>query len=303
MNQSRSSALRERLRSPHPLVAPGAFNALTARMVEQSGFEAVYATGAGISNAYLGVPDLGILTMHEMAQHVRAMQAVTSVPIIVDVDTGYGGVHNVARAVFEMEGAGAAGIQLEDQTFPKRCGHFDRKAVVPRDEMIAKILAAVDSQRTGLVLIARTDAVAVEGYQAAVERAKAYFDAGADVVFVEALETEEQIRSLARDVPGPKLMNLVEGGKTPFLPLDTLGSLGYAIIALANFALRSSMQAVLNSLANLKDAGTSESLTREILSWDERQEIVGLAEYDSRSDQWAERAALLGAKAKRVADG
>jgi 2-methylisocitrate lyase-like PEP mutase family enzyme len=292
-NEAGARKLREMIDSGRSLVVPGAFNALSARMVEDAGFEAVYATGAGISNAYLGVADLGLLTMSETADHVRAMSSVLSIPLLVDIDTGYGGVHNVARVIREVEAAGAAAVQIEDQTLPKRCGHFDRKEVVPEREMVAKLRAAVDSREGDLLIIGRTDAVAMEGYEAAIRRAELYVEAGADVIFVEALQDEEQIRDLPRRITAPKLINMVEGGRTPFLPLDELEALGYNIIAFANFALRAAMKHLQAALAKLKRAGTSQDLLDEILTWDERQASVGLPEFERRESHWHEEARAL----------
>ena len=251
-------------------------------MIEDAGFEAVYATGAGISNAYLGVPDLGLLTMSEVLSHVRAMTTVLSIPLLVDIDTGYGGVHNVARTVRAVEDAGAAAVQIEDQVLPKRCGHFEGKAVVPVEEMAAKIVAATESRRQDLVIIGRTDALAAEGYDAAVRRAEIYLEAGADVAFVEALETEEQIRDLASRIDAPKLINMVEGGPTPLLPPGELEELGYNILAFANFGLRAAIKHLRHALGQLKSAGTSAELLHEIATWDERQDTVGLKDFERR---------------------
>jgi 2-methylisocitrate lyase-like PEP mutase family enzyme len=290
--KSAPEVLRNRLASGL-LVVPGAFNALTARMVQDAGFDAVYATGAGIANAYLGVPDVGLLTQTEMAAHARAMVRATKIPVLVDVDTGYGGVHNTVRTVQEMEAAGAAAIQIEDQSFPKRCGHFDRKSVVPTDEMVAKILAAVDTRRSDIVLIARTDAIAVNGFDDAVQRARLYREAGADIIFVEALESVDQIRELPGLVDAPLLINMVEGGLTPFLSPGELDRLGYSIVAFANFGLRATMKALRESLHRLKEAGTSAFLVDDIMSWDERQAVVGLDGYDKRESVWLEKTTQL----------
>ncbi len=287
---NRARVLRERLAVGRLLIVPGAFNALSALMIEQAGFEAVYATGAGISNSYLGVPDLGLLSVSELAGHVRAMTAVTTVPLLVDIDTGFGGVHNVARTIREIEMAGGAAVQIEDQVFPKRCGHFSGKQMVPAEEMIAKIIAAGEARNTDLVIIARTDAIAVEGFEAAVERGRLYMEAGADMIFVEALETEEQIRAAAAAIEAPKLINLVEGGRTPFLPIEELEALGYAMAAFGNFALRAAMKALRDLLARLRAAGTSAALIAEILSWEERQQTVGLEQFDERETRLRELA-------------
>lgn len=284
--------LRQRLASGPAMIIPGAFNALSAKMVQEAGFEAVYATGAGIANSFLGVPDLGLLTLSELTAHTRAMVAATTVPVLVDVDTGFGGVHNVARTVSEMEAAGAAAVQIEDQTFPKRCGHFDGKDVVPAEEMVAKLVAAIDS-RDDLLVIARTDAIAVEGFEPAVERARAYRDAGADVIFVEAPTSVEEVRALPTLVDAPLLINMVEEGVTPLLPPDELDALGYRVIAFANFGLRAIMKCLREKLSDLHSAGTSADLGDHILSWAERQATVGLDHYDAREQGWRQRAEAL----------
>ncbi|HEV7628445.1 MAG TPA: isocitrate lyase/PEP mutase family protein, partial [Streptomyces sp.] len=209
-----------------PLVLPGAPNALTARVVEESGFEAVYVSGAGVSNTYLGMPDLGLLSMSELAAHVSAMADAVSLPLVVDADTGFGNSLNVQRTVRALERAGAAGIQIEDQVSPKKCGHFADKEIVSTEEMAGKIRAAVDARTDDdLVVIARTDARAVEGIEAACERAAAFSEAGADVLFVEAPTSREEMAHITRTVPGRHVANMVEGGLTPLLSTAELGEL------------------------------------------------------------------------------
>lgn len=286
-------ALQTILDRGEPILAPGAINALAARMIEDAGFELVYATGGGISNAFVGVPDLGIMTMDEMFAHVRAMVEVLGIPLIVDIDTGYGGVHNVQRAIRQCEMYGVAAVQIEDQVFPKRCGHFRDKQVVAPSAMIEKLLAAVDARRHGIRIIARTDALAVEGFGAAMQRAQAYKDAGADILFVEALRSESEIRTAAQEVEGPKVINMVEGGVTPLLDLETLGGLGYSIVAHANFGLRAMMKSLKEALDALRVAGTSADLLDRIVGWDERQETVALSDYDNQQDRWATQAASI----------
>jgi 2-methylisocitrate lyase-like PEP mutase family enzyme len=238
----------------------------------------------------LGVPDIGILTQTEMMAHVRAMVAATRVPLLVDIDTGYGGVHNVVRTIQEVEDAGASAVQIEDQGFPKRCGHFENKTIVPIQDMAAKILAAVEARRRGLLLIARTDAIAIEGFEAAIERARIYKDCGADIIFVEAPEDENQVRALPGLVDAPMLINLVEGGKTPFLPPSELEEAGYSMIAFANFGLRAVIKTLRERFRELNERQTTEGLFDHIVSWEERQETVDLDGYDQRESAWFESA-------------
>lgn len=297
MELNKAAALRARIAERQILVIPGAFNALAARLIQDAGFEAVYATGAGIANAYLGVPDVGLVTQTEMVDQVRAMVDATSIPVLADIDTGYGGVHNVVRTVRAMEQVGAVALQIEDQTLPKRCGHFDRKSLAAPDEMVAKLLAAVDARQADTIIIARTDAIAVGGFDEAVRRARLYREAGGDVVFVEALQNEDQIRRLPELVDAPLLINMVEGGTTPFLSPAVLEELGYSIMAFANFGLRTIIKALRESLRRLKEAGTSADLVDLIVTWEERQAVVGLDDYDERENLFHQRAEELVSRA------
>jgi 2-methylisocitrate lyase-like PEP mutase family enzyme len=237
VNESAAARLRALLAAPGVLVVPGAYDALAARLIEEAGFPAVYATGAGIANAYLGWADVGLTTMTEVRDAVRHIVGATTLPVIVDADTGFGNAINVVRTVRELEQVGVASVQLEDQVFPKRCGHFAGKEIIACDEMVGKLRAAVDARRTDLVLVARTDALAIEGLDAALARARAYRDAGADVLFVEAPRTFEQMRAIGTALQGtPLLANMVEGGLTPILPAAELEALGYKIALYANTA-------------------------------------------------------------------
>lgn len=263
------------------LVVPGAYDALSARLIEQAGFEAIYATGAGISNAQLGLPDLGLATMTEIVEQVRRMAGATELPLICDADTGYGNPLNVRRAVRELEHAGAAAIQLEDQVSPKRCGHFAGKEVIPAEEMVQKLRAAVDARRTPeTLLIARTDSIATDGFDEAVRRGRLYAAAGADVVFIEAPESVEQLRALPPLIDAPLLINMTEGGKTPLLPAAELDAMGYRIAIFPNAALRSAMKAVRETLETLLAAGTTSGILDRLETWEARQQAVGLPEYE-----------------------
>lgn len=285
---SRAAALRKRLAQPGILVVPGAVDALTARVIEEAGFEAVYVTGAGIANACFGLPDLGLTTLTEIAVQVQRIADAVQVPVIVDADTGFGGPLNVMRTVRELERAGAAAVQIEDQVSPKRCGHFDGQAVVPVAEMVKKIEAALSArQDPNLVLIARTDARACEGLAAAIERGRAYAAAGADLVFVEAPQTIAELRRLPDAIPAPLLVNMVEGGKTPLLDAAALEAMGYRLVLFANTALRVAVKAVQDAMRRLRHEGTSRSLLDHMVTWEERQRLVGLPYYEALDRRFA----------------
>ncbi|MBQ6116388.1 MAG: isocitrate lyase/PEP mutase family protein [Oscillospiraceae bacterium] len=251
---TRARKLRELLAGDRIVMAPGAYDAWSARMVEAAGFPAVYVTGYGVSASVLGAPDIGLISFAEMVTAVRNVCAATSVPVIADADNGYGGALNVVRTVREYEAAGAAAIQLEDQVMPKRCGHMEGKQLIPRDEMAAKIRAAVYARRNSdTVIIARTDAIAVNGYDDAIDRAVAYREAGADVIFVEALRTREQIENAARLVGAPLMANMVEHGKTPLDTAENLYRMGFRIAIYPVVLLYSATRAMQDVLATLKE--------------------------------------------------
>jgi len=225
--------------------------------------------------------------MTELVEMVARIAAAVTLPVVADIDTGFGNALNVRRAVVEFERAGAAAVQLEDQVFPKRCGHFERKEVVPVGEMVAKVRAAVDARRdAALVVIARTDAIAVEGFEAAVARAGAYAEAGADLVFVEAPETLEQLAALPGRIPVPLLANVVEGGRTPVLGAAELATLGYRVVLFANTALRAAALAVQDVFGELKATGDSRGLAARLLSWEDRQALVGLPEFEALEQRY-----------------
>ncbi|MBC5811116.1 MAG: isocitrate lyase/phosphoenolpyruvate mutase family protein [Candidatus Eremiobacteraeota bacterium] len=275
-------SLRSLLTDGRPHILPGAADALTARLVERAGFDAVYVTGAGVANTQLGAPDVGLLTQTEMVMQLQRIAAAVSLPILADADTGYGGVGSVARTVREYERAGVHGLHLEDQDLPKRCGHFEGKAVVPVDEMRLRLAAARDARTNpDFLIIARTDARAVEGFDAALERARAYRAQGADVIFFEAPQSVEELRAVGEAFRGvPLVANMVEGGKTPQLPANELYALGYNLIICANTALRLAAKAVQEGLRTLRETGTSAGVVDRMLTWQERQELVGLDEND-----------------------
>jgi 2-methylisocitrate lyase-like PEP mutase family enzyme len=264
------------------LLLPGVANALAARIVADQGFTAAYVTGAGIANTFLGVPDIGLVTVTELAEHVAAIRAVFPGPLVVDADTGFGNPLNMVRTVELLERAGADALQIEDQVFPKRCGHFAGKEVIPAAEMVAKVKAAVDTRRDrDLLIIARTDAIAPEGFEAAIERAAAYHDAGADVTFVEAPTTMEQIADIPRRLPWPQLANIVLGGRTPELPNQKLKELGYAGVIYANVALQAAVKGMQAALGELRRKGHMGEAIGMVADFAERQRLVHKDDYDA----------------------
>ena len=292
MAETTTQLLRRRITTGPLLVVPGAANALTARLVEEVGFEAVYVTGAGIANTFLGLPDIGLVTLTELTAHVAAIRDATDLPLIVDADTGFGNAVSVRRTVRDLERAGADGIQLEDQLFPKRCGHFGGKQLVGTEEMVQKIHAAVDARRDDdLVIVARTDARATEGFVAAIDRAAAYREAGADVTFVEAPQTIEEVHAVPERLACPQLVNFVEGGKTPFVPLEDLQ--GYSIALFANAALQGAIKGTLQVLDGLRATGSLDAVAHQLTGWQERQRLVAKPFYDALEERYATRSAAV----------
>ncbi|MDR7554331.1 MAG: oxaloacetate decarboxylase [Armatimonadota bacterium] len=274
---STARTLRQRLAHGPIVVAPGAPDALTARIVERAGFEAVYFTGAGVAYTHLGAPDLGLVSLTEMTMRLAAVVEATRLPVIADADTGYGGALNVRRTVREFERAGAAAIQLEDQVFPKRCGHLDGKRVVPVEEMVGKIRAALDARRDpDTLLIARTDARAPLGLEAALERAHRYRDAGADVLFVEAPASRDELARIASSLPPPVVANMVEGGRTPLCAAHELEAMGYRLVIFPGAAVRAAAAAVVKVMDALKRHGTTAGVLDAMLSFGELNALLGL---------------------------
>jgi 2-methylisocitrate lyase-like PEP mutase family enzyme len=259
------------------VVAPGVYDGLSARLAVRAGFSAIYATGGGIARS-MGYPDLGLLSPREIVDRLANIVEQAALPVIADADTGYGNALNVRRAVREFERAGVAAFHLEDQTFPKRCGHYDDKAVVPTQEMVQKLRAARDALAdSDLVLIARTDALAVEGFDAAIERAQAYQAAGADVIFVEAPTTEAEIEAIARRVTAPKLINMFQGGKTPLVPIAKLRELGYRIVIIPSDLQRAAIRAMEDTLGAIARDGNSAAVADRMASFKEREGAVDTA--------------------------
>ena len=273
--------LRELLSGPGPVVAPGAYDALSARLVEQAGFDVVYMTGFGSTASLLGRPDVGLLSGTEMVDNARRLVAAVDVPVIADADTGYGNALNVVRTVQAYEQAGVAGLHLEDQVMPKKCGHMSGKAVIGADEMVGKIRAAVAARRDpDLVLIARTDAAAVEGLDAAVARARAYADAGADLLFVEAPASEDAIEQVAEQLRGvgPLVFNWAEGGRTPPLPLARIAELGFALVLFPIGTLLAATAGIRALLATLRADGTPAAALPGLPTFDGFTDLIGLPE-------------------------
>jgi 2-methylisocitrate lyase-like PEP mutase family enzyme len=275
-------ALRARLAAPNILLVPGVTNALYARLAKVAGMEAVFITGAGVANESFGVPDLGITTLSEIAETARRIVAAVDIPVIADADTGYGGRLNVMRTVRELEQAGVAALILEDQREPKRCGHFDGKELVAPREMVERLVAARRARvNPDLMIFARTDAIAVEGLDGALARARLYVQAGADAIFVEAPRTREELAAIAPAVSAvPCVINVVEGGATPILPLAELEELGFSVALYANVALRVAARSVGDAFATLLRDGGSTSMTDRMLTWEDRQSLVNLTEWE-----------------------
>ena len=281
-------ALRARLNRPGIIVAPGAYDSLMARLVERAGFPAVYLTGAGVSNSLLGQPDVGLVTLTEMVTRAAYVAEAVQIPVIADADTGYGNALNVQRTVRQYERAGVAAIQLEDQATPKRCGHFEGKELVSAAEMVAKIKAALDVRiDPDLVIIARTDAIAPLGLAAALERAQRYAEAGADVIFVEAPQSVEQMRAITGALSAPLLANMVEGGKTPLLPATELEALGYKLAIFPGSLTRFLTRAAAELLSGLKTEGSTRAFLDRMFTFTEVNEILGLPEVMQREARYA----------------
>src|SRR6266853_253278 len=267
-------------------IAPGAYDTLTARLVEQAGFDAVYLTGGGYSRAN-GYPDLGLLTLSENVRFIGLTVEAVGIPVIADADTGYGNAINVIRTVREYEKAGVAAFHIEDQVSPKKCGHYEGKEVISAAEMVGKIHAVVDTRRDpDLVIIARSDARAVEGLEAAIDRVNAYLEAGADVGFVEAPQDVEELRVVGRQVKGPALVNVFEGGKTPMLPASELEAMGFRLGIYPSQTHRAAIRAAQRVLAALKEDGDTSRIEGELVTFQEREDAVGTARWGALEDKY-----------------
>jgi 2-methylisocitrate lyase-like PEP mutase family enzyme len=278
-------ALRDMLARDRGVLLPGAPNALAARVIADLGFKAIYLTGAGLTNMHLGLPDLGFMDLSQVADHTMAIRDVVDLPLIVDADTGFGNAINVTHTVRTLERAGASAIQLEDQHAPKRCGHFAGKELIPAAEMVGKVRAAADARREGMVIIARTDACAVEGFEAAIDRAQGYIAAGADMTFVEAPETLEDLKAVPKRLGAPQLLNMVLGGKTPIIEAAEATRIGFALVLYANAALQGAILGMETALKALRDKGVLEE--GAVASFAERQRLVDKASFDAMEVRYA----------------
>lgn len=279
--------LKTLIATPDLFVAPGCFDGLSARLVEQSGFQVAYASGGAIARG-AGFPDLGLLSFTEVAHRMEQIAAAVSIPVIADFDTGYGNALNAQRAARFFLRSGVAAIHIEDQTFPKKCGHYDDKSVEPVHTMRGKIRAVRDVVGDDLVVIARTDALAVEGFEQAIERCHSYADAGADMIFLEAPQSEEQIEAAARLLPYPKLLNMFRGGKTPAVPLPSLRRMGYRFVIVPSDLQRAAIHAMTRALAVLREDGDTGRMADEMVSFREREAIVGSDRYDEMNRRYSE---------------
>ena len=285
-----STGLRERVEAGEMVLAPGCYDALGARLVEEAGFQAVYMTGFGSAASRLGRPDVGLMTLPEMVDNARRIAQAVDIPVIADADTGYGNSINVIRTVHEYEAAGVSAIHLEDQVTPKKCGHMEGKQVVPVREMAAKVAAAVAARRSSdFLIIARTDARAVEGLDAALERGRMYRDAGADVLFIEAPQSEAEIEAVAQAFPDiPLLFNYAEGGKTPAVTHEFLRALGFKLVIFPLTIMLAATEAIRSALARIKADGTPIELVPSMLGFGDFLDFIGMPEMRELERRFAE---------------
>jgi methylisocitrate lyase len=271
------------------LKAMGGYDALSASLIEQAGGEVVYMSGSSVSTSVHGYPDVGLTTMTEMTTRARQMVNAVDIPVFCDADTGYGNPINVMRTIKEYESAGAAGVHIEDQTFPKKCGHFEDKDVIPTEEMSQKLRAATDAREDDdFVVIARTDAIAVEGFDSAVERAEAYLEAGADVLFVEAPKDREELERVGETFADvPLVANMTEGGKTPLFSAAEFEEMGYDIVLYPATGFKAAAKALQDLYEEIEDTGTQEGMMDRLVSWEGRNEITGLNEVIELEDHYA----------------
>jgi len=283
----RRRKFRDQVNLREAMIVPGAGNALTARVIADQHFDAVYVTGAGIANTHLGAPDIGLVTLSELANTVSAIAEICHLPLIVDVDTGFGNAINTQRTVRLIERAGAFAMQIEDQVFPKKCGHFSGKVVISVEEAVSKIKAAVDAREdANTMIIARTDARAIDGIEAAIDRAAAFIEAGADMTFVEAPRSEEEMRMITTRLKVPQVANMVVGGKTPLTPRSRLAELGFSLVLYANTPLQAAMRAMSEVLGALKADGDVSAVIDRLADFDERQRLVDKESYDRLEDRY-----------------
>ena len=273
----KTTRLRKLLEEPGIVAMPCSYDSLTAKLIERTGYKIVGVTGAGLCAAILGVPDVGLMTMTEVLNQTKNIVSATNLPVICDCDNGYGGPINVMRTVREFEDAGVAGFWIEDQIFPKRCGHFEGKKIVSREEMITKIEAAVEARRdSDLVIIARTDARAVLGLDEAISRAKDYVKAGADMIFIEAPRSRDELHKIASSIEVPQMVNLVEGGKTPLVTIKELEEMGFKIASFSGSSQKIAIKAIQKFLADFHETGDIRLYLDDMVSLEERSQLLGL---------------------------
>ncbi len=293
---SKAKKLKEIVARQQAVPVPGAGNALSARVIEDLGFEIVYLTGAGLANTAYGIPDIGLTTLTEVVNAASAIYDVVELPLIVDADTGFGNPLNMVRTIRLLERAGAAGIQIEDQVFPKKCGHFSGKAVVPLGEMLDKLKAALDTRvDQDVQIIARTDAAAVEGMDRAIERARAFAELGADLTFVEAPRSIEELARIPKDILVPQVANIVFGGKTPDPGRQRMTEMGFSLVLYANAALQASVRAHYEVLGALKRDGSLDAVADRLASFEERQRVVDKDSWDALEERYSANDVKLGA--------
>jgi 2-methylisocitrate lyase-like PEP mutase family enzyme len=271
--------LKERLQEDRIIVAPGAFDMVSAKIIENSGFEAIYITGFGHSASHLGLPDAGFMTLTEIVERIQKTSRVVKIPLIADGDTGYGGIINVKRTVEEFEKAGASAIQLEDQETPKKCGHVGGKRLVEPEEMVLKIQVAIETRQSDdFLIIARTDARTVLGFEEAIKRAHMYEAAGADIIFIESPQTEEELKIIGESFEKPVLANMVEGGKSPFLNIKQLQAMGFKLVIFPVTSLLAATKATQLVMQILKNEGTTEKASSKMMKFDEFTDFIGFPE-------------------------
>ena len=281
-------SLRQRFAQPGIVVAPGIYDGLSAMLVEQAGFEAAYLSGASICYTRFGFPDIGLVSATEVLETLAAIRERATIPVIVDIDTGFGNALNVQRTIRGFERAGAAAVQIEDQTLPKRCGHLKDKTLIPAGEMVGKIKAALDARQGDMALICRTDAIAVEGFAAALDRADAYAEAGADMIFVEAPPGQAELAAVARRYAGkvPVMANMVEGGRTPMQPASALEALGYKLVIFPGGTVRTLAFALQDYFASLKATGTTEPWRGRMLDFAGINRLIGTDGFLARGKRY-----------------
>ena len=292
-SETQTDALRRLVSGKGTLVAPGVFSPSVAKLAEKMGFGAVYFSGAGFSNL-LALPDLGITTLSEVSRAARQVTSQVSIPLIVDADTGFGEALNVARTVDELRAAGAAALHIEDQVLPKRCGHLDGKELVTVDEMVKKVVSAKEEAAGDILIIARTDARAVEGFDAAVERARTYAKAGADMIFPEALESREEFEEFRKKFKLPLLANMTEFGKTPYMAVKDFQEMGYNVVIFPVTAFRAMMKAVKDTFSELKTAGTQLGILGSLMTRKEYQELIDYEKFEAADRRALEKARKIG---------